>query len=78
MPKEQAKTRLPTEDELVARARNRDEAAVKETLAVPVNLSAHVRDTIEGLNADFVAHTATARNGAFDIMPRPTRPKASC
>jgi RNA polymerase sigma-70 factor, ECF subfamily len=29
MPKQQAKTRLPAEDELVARARNRDEAAVK-------------------------------------------------
>jgi RNA polymerase sigma-70 factor, ECF subfamily len=29
MPEEQAKTRLPTEDELVARARNRDEAAVR-------------------------------------------------
>jgi RNA polymerase sigma-70 factor, ECF subfamily len=29
MPKEQAKIRLPAEDELIARARNRDEAAVR-------------------------------------------------
>ena len=29
MPREQARTRLPAEDELIARARNRDEAAVK-------------------------------------------------
>ena len=29
MPKEQVKARLPAEDELIARARNRDEAAVR-------------------------------------------------
>jgi plastocyanin len=35
---------------------------------VPTQASAHVGDTIEWVNADFVAHTATARNGAWDIM----------
>ncbi len=37
----------------------------------PMQLSAHVGDTIEWMNADFVAHTATARNGAWDIMLAP-------
>ena len=31
---------------------------------VPTQASAHVGDTIEWVNADFVAHAATARNGA--------------
>jgi plastocyanin len=35
---------------------------------VPAQVSAHVGDTIEWVNADFVAHTATARNGAWDVL----------
>ena len=35
---------------------------------VPAEITAHVGDTIEWANADFLAHTATARNGAFDVM----------
>jgi plastocyanin len=35
---------------------------------VPTHVSAHVGDTIEWVNADFVAHTATARNGAWDVI----------
>ena len=35
---------------------------------VPTQAAAHVGDTIEWVNADFVAHTATARNGAWDVM----------
>ena len=34
----------------------------------PPQLSAHVGDTIQWVNADFIAHTATARNGAWDVM----------
>ncbi len=34
----------------------------------PAQVSAHAGDTVEWVNADFVAHTATARNGAWDIM----------
>jgi plastocyanin len=35
---------------------------------VPAQITAHVGDTIEWVNADFVVHTATARDGAFDVM----------
>ena len=35
---------------------------------VPVEISAHVGDTIEWINTDFVAHTATARNGFWDVL----------
>ncbi len=37
----------------------------------PAQVSAHVGDTIEWTNDDIVAHTATARNGAWDIMIQP-------
>ena len=43
-----------------------------ENLAfAPAQASAQVGDTIEWTNADFVAHTATARDGTFDIMLPP-------
>ena len=35
---------------------------------VPAQVTAHVGDTIEWVNADFVAHTATARDGAWDVL----------
>jgi plastocyanin len=35
---------------------------------VPAEVTAHVGDTIEWVNADFVVHTATARNGAWDLL----------
>lgn len=39
-----------------------------ENLAfTPQRVPAHVGDTITWVNADFFAHTATARNGAWDI-----------
>ncbi|HET6609541.1 MAG TPA: cupredoxin domain-containing protein [Rhodopila sp.] len=34
----------------------------------PPQVSAHVGDTIEWHNADFVAHTATTRKKAWDVM----------
>ena len=34
----------------------------------PAQASAHVGDTVEWVNSDIVAHTATARNGAWDVM----------
>ena len=37
----------------------------------PAQVSAHVGDTIEWTNDDIVAHTATARNGAWDVMVQP-------
>ena len=35
---------------------------------VPAEITAHVGDTIEWVNSDFVAHTATARDGAWDVL----------
>jgi len=39
----------------------------------PQQISGHVGDTVEFVNADFVAHTATARNGAWDVMIAPNK-----
>lgn len=49
--------------------------AAAETIRVQVNdlafspaeVSAHVGDTVEWINADFVAHTATARNKDWNV-----------
>ncbi len=41
---------------------------IEKLAFTPAQVSAHVGDTIEWVNADFVAHTATARNGAWDVM----------
>ena len=38
---------------------------------VPAQVSAHVGDTIEWTNNDFVAHTATARSGEWNVMLPP-------
>jgi plastocyanin len=35
---------------------------------LPAEVTAHVGDTIEWVNSDFVAHTATARNGSWDVL----------
>jgi plastocyanin len=35
---------------------------------VPTEFTAHVGDTIEWINSDFVAHTATARDGSWDVL----------
>ena len=35
---------------------------------VPVEITAHVGGTIEWINSDFVAHTATARDGSWDVL----------
>jgi plastocyanin len=37
----------------------------------PAEVSAKVGDSIEWVNKDVLAHTATARNGAFDVMLPP-------
>ena|SRR5215472_12079832 len=42
----------------------------------PAQVSAHVGDTVEWTNDDIVAHTSTARNGAWDVMIQP-KSKAS-
>jgi plastocyanin len=58
---------------LVAGSARAETIRVKiENLAfMPAQVAAHVGDTIEWTNADFVAHTATARNGTWDVMIPP-------
>jgi plastocyanin len=47
---------------------------VMENLVVsPAEVSAKVGDTIEWINKDVFAHTATARNGDFDITMPPKK-----
>ena len=47
---------------------------VMENLVVsPAEVSARVGDTIEWINKDVFAHTATARNGDFDVAMPPKK-----
>ncbi|WP_454618646.1 cupredoxin domain-containing protein [Bradyrhizobium cenepequi] len=47
---------------------------VMENLVIsPAEATAKVGDTIEWVNKDVVAHTATAKNGDFDVMMPPTK-----
>ena len=39
----------------------------------PAEVSAKVGDTIEWVNKDVLAHTATAKNGEFDVMLPPNK-----
>jgi plastocyanin len=39
----------------------------------PAETSAKVGDTVEWTNKDVVAHTATARNGEFDVVIPPNK-----
>ena len=40
---------------------------------MPAQVSAKVGDTIEWINKDVLAHTATARNGDFDVTTPPKK-----
>jgi plastocyanin len=51
------------------------EIKAEKLVFTPAQISAHVGDTIVWVNADFVAHTATARNGAWDVMMPPNTKK---
>jgi plastocyanin len=51
------------------------EIKAEKLVFTPAQISAHVGDTIVWVNADFVAHTATARNGAWNIMMPPNTRK---
>ena len=47
---------------------------VMENLVVsPAEVSAKVGDTVEWINKDIFAHTATARNGDFDVAMPPKK-----
>jgi plastocyanin len=39
----------------------------------PAQITAHVGDTIEWANGDFVAHTATAKNHEWDVQLPPNK-----
>jgi plastocyanin len=47
---------------------------VMENLVIsPAEVSARVGDTIEWINKDVFVHTATARNGGFDVTMPPKK-----
>jgi len=57
---------------IVLTLRSADAAVIQIKMAqiayAPAQASAHVGDTVDWVNSDIVAHTATARNGAWDVM----------
>jgi plastocyanin len=46
---------------------------VQNLVNVPAEATAKVGDTIEWINKDVLAHTATARNGDWDVMIPPNK-----
>jgi plastocyanin len=46
---------------------------VDKLVFTPAEVSAHVSDTIEWANVDFLAHTATARSKEWDVMIAPNK-----
>jgi plastocyanin len=47
--------------------------AIENLAFAPAEVSAKVGDTIEWVNKDVFAHTATARNGDFDVNQPPKK-----
>lgn len=50
------------------------EISMENLEIAPAQANARVGDTIEWVNKDIFAHTATARNGDFDVMLPPKKP----
>ena len=46
---------------------------MQDLVIAPAEVSARVGDTIEWINKDIFAHTATARNGDFDVPMPPKK-----
>ena len=46
---------------------------MQDLVFAPVEVAAKVGDTIEWINKDVLAHTATARNGDFDVTTPPKK-----
>ncbi|ANW04738.1 cupredoxin domain-containing protein [Bradyrhizobium icense] len=46
---------------------------IDDLVFAPAEVSAKVGDTIEWINKDVFAHTATARNGDFDVTTPPKK-----
>jgi plastocyanin len=49
------------------------EITMENLVIAPAEVSAKVGDTIEWINKDILAHTATARNGDWDVMLPPKK-----
>jgi len=47
--------------------------SMENLVIAPAEASVKVGDTIEWINKDVLAHTATARNGDFDVMIPPKK-----
>ena len=50
---------------------------MQDLVVTPAEVSAKVGDTIEWINKDVFAHTATARNGDFDVTMPPKKTVSS-
>jgi len=50
---------------------------MQDLVIAPAEVSARVGDTIEWINKDVFAHTATARNGDFDVTMPPKKTVSS-
>ena len=46
---------------------------MENLVIAPTEVSAKVGDTLELINKDVLAHTATAKNGDFDVMMPPKK-----
>lgn len=46
---------------------------MQDLVFTPIEVSAKVGDTVEWVNKDVFAHTATARNGDFDVTLPPKK-----
>ena len=49
------------------------QVTMQDLVISPAEASAKVGDTIEWINKDIFAHTATARNGDWDVMMPPNK-----
>jgi len=49
------------------------EITMENLVISPANVSAKVGDTVEWINKDILAHTATARNGDWDVNLPPKK-----
>lgn len=47
--------------------------SMEDMSIVPAEMSAKVGDTIEWVNKDIFVHTATARNGDWDVVMQPKK-----
>jgi plastocyanin len=47
--------------------------SMENMVIAPAEMSAKVGDTIEWVNKDILAHTATAKNGDFDVVMPPKK-----